>query len=532
MSNEPPEVGRTAHASQPSLRSSTVSTLVVMVSTFVSRLLGFLRIAVIGAVFGASGNADVLNLVFNIPNNLRKLLAEGALSSAFIPVLSREIVRDPAGAKPQLVVRNILALQFVILVPLLILSVVFANPIINTILDFPEPERQALAADLFQYLINYLLLISISAVLVGTLNAHNRFLVPAVTPLFFSIAVIVSILTLHRQLGVFSMAVGVLVGGVLQVAFQAPLFLRLGYGFRLSFRFDSPEFRQIMRQWLPVVATASIFTINQQVSLFFASGLEDGSGSAMTNALTFWQLPFGIFSASITTVLFPRMSREHAQDDIDGLRRSVEYGLRYLFALLIPAALVLGLLGREIIAVALQRGAFEVQYTQLAARVLGGFSIGLFSVAAFTFLQRFFYACGDYKTPLRVAIITLVVDVALALWLKETWLRVVGLSIANSAAFTLGALLLFRGAYRDLNGMALRAFAVTVLKVSVTGIPLTAFILAFLAYSGDWWVHGSTLGNLARLAAVGFPSVLIVVLMYILLRVEFVRTIVSRRRKP
>jgi len=501
-----------------------------MASTSASRLLGFVRIAVIGAVFGASGHADVLNLVFNIPNNLRKLLAEGALSSAFIPVLSQEIVQNPDGPKPRELVRNILALQFVILVPLLALSVVFADPVINTILDFPEIERQKLAADLFRYLIHYLLLISVSAVLVGTLNSHNRFFVPAVTPLFFSIAVIVSILTLHHRLGVFSMAVGVLIGGVLQVSFQTPLFMRLGYDFRLSFQFDDPQFRRIVRRWLPVVATASIFTVNQQVALFFASGLEDGSGSAMTNALTFWQLPFGIFSASITTVLFPRMSREYAQRDIDALRRSVEYGLRYLFALLVPAAVVLGLLGREIIAVALQRGAFEVQYTELAARVLGGYSIGLFSVGAFTFLQRFFYACGDYKTPVRVAIITLVVDVALSLWLKETPLRVVGLSIANSTAFTLGGLLLFRHAYHTVHGIPLRAFGRTVLKTGLTVVALSVFIMVFRTVTGPWWMEGSTFVNLGRLTAVGLPSMAIVGGLYVVFKVEFVRTILSRKR--
>ena len=532
MNGDLPSAELGAPPAGESLRSSTVSTIVVMGSTLATRLLGFARIAVIGAVFGGAGQADVLNLVFNIPNNLRKLLAEGALSSAFIPVLSREIVRDPSGANSRAIVRNLLAFQFLILVPALAAAIVFAAPIINTILDFPEPERQALAAELFRYLINYLLLISVSAVLVGTLNAHNRFFVPAVTPLFFSIAVIVSILTLHRQLGIFSMAVGVLAGGVLQVAFQAPLFFRLGYDFRLSFRFDNPHFRHIVRRWLPVVTAASIFTINQQVALLFASGLEDGSGSAMTNALTFWQLPFGIFSASITTVLFPRMSREHAHNDRPALRRSVAYGLRYLFALLIPAAVVLGLLGREIIAVALQRGAFEPQYTELAARVLAGFSLGLFSVGAYTFLQRFFYACGDYKTPLRVAIITLVVDVGLSLWLKETALRVVGLSIANSAAFTLGAVLLFRRTVLDLDGIALRSFAATALKVAATALPLAGFILAFRTYTGDWWLEGSTLGNLARLAAGGISSVGIVLVMYWVLRVEFVRTLLPRRGKP
>lgn len=515
---------------EPEIHKSTVSTLVVMVSTMASRLLGFLRIAVIGAVFGGSGQADVLNLVFNIPNNLRKLLAEGALSSAFIPVLSSQIVLDPSGRSARQVVRNLVAFQFLILIPVLTVSVIFARPITGFILDFPEVERRMLAAELFRYLIGYVLLISVGAVVMGTLNSHNRFLIPAVTPIFFSIAVISSILLLHRHLGIFSMAVGVLLGGVGQLAFQYPLFRRLGYQLRPSFNFRNDAFLRILKQWLPVVAAASIFAVNQQVSLFFASGLEDGSGSAMTNALVFWQLPFGIFSASITTVLFPRMSRQAAAADSEGLKRTLEYGIRYLLTLLIPSAICLALFGRELIAVALQRGAFEASHTLLASQVLRGYSFGLFSVGLFTFCQRFFYASNDFKTPVRVAFITFVIDVTLSLILKETALRVVGLSVANSVAFSFGALMLVFVARKRLGGLNLRDVVRTSGKIGLTSVPLVLFVRGYLYFTGNWWSIGSSVLNFLRVAGLGIGSVVIILLMYYLLRVELLTNIIRKGR--
>lgn len=513
------------------IRRTTVSTVIVMTATLGSRVLGFVRQAVINAVFGASGEADVLNLVFNIPNNLRKLLAEGALSSAFIPVLSAAVVQDETGEQARGIVGRLLAFQFVILIPTLLLSVIFAGPIVDFILDFPEPGRQDLAADLFQWLVNYLLLISVSAVLMGTINAHQRFLIPAVTPLLFSVCVIAAVLLLHRRLGIHAMAVGVLIGGVAQILFQLPEFRRLGYRFSLSFAFHSAAFRRILRQWMPVVATASIFTVNTQVAMFFASGLADGSGSALTNALTFWQLPFGIFSASITTVLFPRMSRLAAAGDSEGLKSTLQYGFRYLIAVLVPAALVMGLLGEQIIAVAFQRGEFTLANTLMAARVLRGFCVGLLSVGAYNFFQRFFYSVGDYRTPMAVAGLTLFVDVALSLWLKETVLAVAGLSLANSIAFTIGLALFIIRARGHVGALSFAGIGATVLKTTVVAVPVVAMTLGFEQIAGSsWWESGSSGVGFAYLVGIAGVLAIVVLGLYTLLKVEVVSVLLRRRR--
>lgn len=501
-------------------RDNTAATFIVMASTLVSRLLGFVRIAVIGAVFGASGSADVLNLVFNIPNNLRKLLAEGALSSAFIPTLSRGHVEDPSLSRSHALVRQLIGFQLVVLLPVIVFSILSPSTITDVILDFPERERQELAAELFRWFITYLLFISVAAVLMGTLNSHHSFFIPAVAPLLFSLFVIGSILLLHRSLGVFSMVVGVLLGGVGQLFIHVPAVKRLGYSLMPAFSFSTPDFKKVLRQWLPVVSTASVFTINQQVALFFASGLEDGSGSAMTNALVFWQLPFGIFAASITTVLFPAMSRQFALHDRRGLADSIERGVRGLLLLLIPSGAGLIVLGREMIAVALQRGAFSPTATMLAAEVLVYYSFGLFSVAAFTFLQRAFYACDDYRTPLVNAVVTVVLDVLLSLWLKETRLGVSGLAAANSIAFTVGLILYVKPAYRISEGLSIVRIGRVLIPAAagtataVLCVFLVRGVTSALGVSSRWWLDGSSPENLGLFLLHALPAIVVLLGVY------------------
>ncbi len=515
---------------EKSLSSSARSTATVMGITSISRLLGFVRQAAVNAVFGASGNADVLNAVFNIPNNLRKLLAEGALSSAFIPVLSRassDVEARDQGV-PRDIVRNLLTFQYLVLIPLLVLSVFFSGPITRFILDFPELERQELAADLFRWFIHYTLLISVSAVIMGTLNSGGKFTVPAFTPIIFSVCVISSVLLLHSRLGLHSMTVGILAGGLAQVLVQAPGFRRLGFDFRPSFDFSNPYFRQIIRQWLPVVTASSVFAINQQVSLFFASGLESGSSSALANAVIFWQLPQGIFGVSIMTVLFPRMSREAALDDRVALKRTLGFGVRGIVALLVPSAIMLALLGREVVAVAFQRGNFKLADTLRTAEVIGAYCIGMASVSAFNFLQRFFYSYGDFRTPTFTAVGVVVLDVILSLWLKETALRVTGLAVANSVAFTVGALVLLVRTRQVVGGVEVRAILTTLGKTLVAVAPAAGLILISRQVLDNWWQSGSSLLGFAIVAAIGMLCVALVAGGFILLKVEVVSLLVRK----
>lgn len=517
--------------SEVSMRSSARSAAGVMAATLMSRLLGFVKMAVIGSIFGAGARADVLHLVFVIPNNLRKLLAEGALSSAFIPVLSERIVRDADAYAARRLVRSILTLQAVVLLPLIALSVIFSGPVTSVILNFQNAGQAELAASLFRYIIPYLFFVSVAAVLVGTLNSHNRFLVPALAPLAFSICVIGGLVLLSGRLDVYAMAAGVLAGGALQLLLLVPQFKRLGYTFSPSVAFRNPDMQRVMRQWLPVVATASIYTINQQVAVRFASGLEPGSGSAMQNALVFWQLPFGLFSASVTTVLFPRMSREIAAGDTDGMRYTLETGFRYLIALLIPAAVFLALYGRQTISVALQSGAFTAANSLLAGQMLAVYCFGLLSVGAFNFFQRFFYAASNYRVPMYTAIAVLVIDVALSLWLINTPLRVLGLAVAHSVAFTLGLAVMIVLAVRRVGSFDGRRLAGAVGKTAVVSGVLAAYIMLVRALDGNFWLVGRTAATFFAVVAIAAVGAFLVVGLYFLLKVE-VATVFLKRYRP
>jgi putative peptidoglycan lipid II flippase len=512
-------------------RRSTVNTVIVMVCTAASRLFGYVRQALFNYYFGGSGAADAMNAVFNIPNNLRKLFAEGAFSSAFIPVLSSTITEDPEGARSRQLVRVLMAFLIVVLLPLVALSIAFPRVFVVGLLSFTDPSKILVGAQLMRWMFNYILLVSLSALVMAVLNTHGKFTIPALSPLFFTLATVLSLLFFHGRLGILAMGIGVFVGGVLQLLCQIPALRRQGYRFLPSFRFRNPDFVRTAKLWVPYVASASIVTINQFVAQFFASGLEDGSVSAITNSVMFLQIPIGIFTTSVATVTFPKMSRQAAEGDRQGLKSTVEYGIQFLLVLLIPSAILLALFGREIIAAAVQRGKFTPAETLMAAHALTGYAAGLVSMGIYTFLQKLFNSYKSFVVPLVSAGVIAAVDIALSLVLKETPLRVSGLAYANSIAFTVGMVLLIVLARRRLGGIGIRPILVSIGKSLLGSLPMAALLAAFLWWKPDLWVHGGRLGATAQIAGVAALGVLLTVLMYILLRVPYVADLLRRRRK-
>jgi putative peptidoglycan lipid II flippase len=516
---------------EESLKKQAVTSIILMGCTMTTRILGFIRNAVIAAIFGTTVSADIINAVFNIPNNFRKLLAEGALSAAFIPVLSETLVTRPDSSAARRLVRNIMSLQILILVPLLIVFTVFSRPIIGVLLNFSQPEALELSSGLFRWVSHYLFFVSLGAILMAVLNTHGIFVTPALTPLLFSVAVIGSILLFHKSLGIYSMAVGVLSGGFMQVAFQWPLFRRRGYRFVPDFGFDNDDVKKVLKLWLPVVATSSIFAVNQQIALRFASGLEGGSISHLVYALPIFQLPFGVFSASVTTVLFPRMSRQVASGSWPELGETVRYGLRFLILLLVPAAVFFIIMGQPLVQIVYQRGAFSPQSTVLTARTLAGYSYGLLSVGMFTFMQRFFYACKDYRTPFWIAVVVTLSDIFLSLWLKETPLRVVGLAIANSAAFSLGLPLMVLFARQKLGRIGGRDLLGTATRTIIAVAPPALMLVLYRAKIGAFQTAALSFAKALGLIGGLLGFVALVLLLYYLSGEGIVRELVRKRWK-
>ena len=472
-------------------RRRGLSTISLMICTLVSRLLGYVKIAIISSVFGATGMADVLNAAFTVPNNLRKLTAEGALSSSFIPVLAGSIANKEDPAVTRNIVRNLLGLQFVLIVPICIVCIIYADSLATKVFfSFRDPELQVLAVSLLRWFISYTLLISVSAVLLAVLNVHNYFTVPALTPILFSISVIISILCLHRYMGVYSMVVGVLAGGLLQVLFQCPLFKKLGYDFRPSFDFKDKKFLGILLNWFPVAATSSIFFINQQISIRFASGLETGSSSAISYALVFFQFPYGMFANSITSVLFPQMSKEGATGQHKELADTFTSGVIALMGLLIPSSVIMYFLGYDIISIGLQRGSFDVNGTALTAFVLQGYVWGLLGTSTFSLIQKYYYSLNNYRKPIIFALLCAVIDVCLSLWLKETPLRAAGLAWANTISLTLGSLIMLADIRLHSKAISIRRILRQLIKIVAAVCAGLLPVYGYLHFFGTWWQGG------------------------------------------
>ncbi len=517
---------------ETSRKESLASTYIVMFCTLGTRILGFVREALVNAIFGAGSEADVLRTVFRIPNNMRKLLAEGALSSAFIPELSRQLIEDESGDKARKLTASIMGLLLLIVIPLTLLFIIFPGAAINLLTRFDDPDQTALAVNLLPYLITYILFVSISALLMGVLNSHNRFFVPAATPFLFSVAVISSILLFHKSLGIFAMAVGVIAGGIGQILFQVGTFRKLGYSLKPSLDFSSPEFRRVMKKWGPILLTSSIFSVNQFIAGYFATMLPEGSVSALDNAIVFWQLPFGLFVNSIITVTYPKMSRQAAKGEYDGLRETLYYGWNGLMALLIPSAAGLMLLGAPVISVAMQRGAFEAANTILASRVLFAYGTGLLFVGAYNYTQRVYYALGDYKTPIMASLIVVSIDILFTVLFLFLWHRgVEGLAYANSLAYLTGIIFYIFFLARRIPLKGGISLAKSAGKIVVSLVPALLWVLLLNRFMGsDWWMGGSSLAALGKLLLYGAGFVLIVLVCYTLTGVEFL-SIIRRGKK-
>ncbi len=487
--------------------SSRRASLMVMVATLGSRLLGFVRSAVIATVFGASGQADALNLAFTVPNNLRKLLAEGALSSAFIPVLSAARSGDHSGSRARSFFRGLLGVQMLVLLPLTALILLAPRATASVFFSFPDASLQREVSDLLQGMVIYLPLVSISAILMATLQVHRRFLVPSLTPLVFSIAVIASVATLSSTLGPWSMVLGVLVGGLLQVAVQVPGVLRAGYSLIPSLPRGNADLRTAMRRWLPVLFSASLFTIAQQVAIRIASGLPAGSGSALSYGIVFYQLPFGVFSASIATVFFPTFAERGARGDLAGLARSASIASETLLALLLPSAVLLMVLAEPMVMVTLQGGQFTREASELTAQVLFWYALGLVGAGWFNLLQRVSYARADYRSPLWVAVAVVTLNIGLSLLLVEVTQSVIGLPLANSISFTAGAILLLVVQHRTLGSLLQKAQLRAILGIVLASAAIGIYLELGRRLLVPLYQQGRSVGSFAAVGLLGLAGI-------------------------
>ena len=421
---------------------------IVSLMTMISRVFGLIRDMVIAYFFGAGAGADVFFLAFRIPNLFRRLFAEGAFSQAFVPVLSEYKEKHSRDEVKQLV-DNVSGTLGVNLVLITLVGVVGAELIISVFaagfVYHDSVEKLALATEMLRITFPYLLLISMTAFSGAILNTFGRFAAPAFTPVLLNLSLILCAVYLRPQLDVPVMALawGVLIAGVAQLTFQLPFLASEHLLPRPKVNFKDEGVRQILTLMLPALFGVSVGQINLLLDTVLASFLETGSLSWLYYSDRLLELPLALFGITIATVILPSLSREHANESAEEFSETLNWAMRLVFLLGIPASAALIFLAEPLIATLFYQGEMTERDVSMASLSLMAYAAGLLGHMLVKVLAPGFFSRQDTSTPVRYGVVALVANMVLNLML--VWhFKHAGLALATSlSAFINAGLLLF-----------------------------------------------------------------------------------------
>ncbi|MCP5417897.1 MAG: murein biosynthesis integral membrane protein MurJ [Chromatiaceae bacterium] len=420
-------------------------------NTMVSRVLGFIRDLVFAHLFGASAATDAFFVAFKIPNFLRRLFAEGAFSVAFVPVLT-EYKEKRGFSELKLFVDHVAGTLGVVVLAVTLLGVIGAPYLILVFAPgfIHETEKLLLASDMLRLTFPYLFFISLTALAGGILNAHNRFGVPAFTPVLLNLSMIACALWLSPllQRPVVALAWGVLFAGIAQLLFQGPFLLQLKLLPRFRFAPKDAGVRRIGRLMLPALFGVSVTQINLLLDTLIASFLISGSISWLYYSDRLMEFPLGVLGVALGTVILPSLSRTHALESSEGFSQTIDWALRWALLLGMPAAVGLFVLSGPIISTLFQSKVFTAEDVALAQRSLMAYSLGLVSFILIKVLAPGYYARQDTRTPVRIAVIAMAANMGLNIILVFP-LAHAGLALATTLSASLNAYLLWRGLCRQ-----------------------------------------------------------------------------------
>ena len=453
----------------------------VMALFVVSRVFGLVREMVVGALFGTSAAYDAYQAAARIPEMIFLVVAGGALGSAFIPAFADHMAKeDYAGAWR--LASAIVNLALIVLTVTAGLTAVFAPALVRTVIapGF-DPPQQALTARLLRLMLLSPIIFGVSGIVMGALNAHQHFLLPALAPSVYNLSIIGGALLLGPRLGVMGMAVGVVVGAALHLLVQVPGLMRYGARYIPTLGLDDPSVREVGRLMAPRVLGTAIIQLNFVVNNSLASMMGEGAVSAINYAWLLMMLPQGVFAQAVGTAAFPTFAEQVARGGRDEMRSTLVATLRAVFFLSIPATVGLLVLGRPLVGLLFERGAFEAGSTEAVTWALAFYALGLVGYAGLEIVARAFYALHDTLTPVWVGGLAMGLNVALSLTLPGVfglvgWPHHAGLALANSVAILLELVALLVLMQRRMNGLegrrTLTAFAKSGLAALAMGVVL------------------------------------------------------------
>ncbi len=488
-------------------RRITKATGLMGVATGLSRVAGLIRDMLVANIFGAGFVTDAFFMAFTIPNLLRRFFAEGSLTAAFVPTFS-DVYHKQGEEEARRVASICFTLLFLIMVVVTVVGV-FASPVIVRLIGYgfeDIPGKLALTDTLNRLMFPYIFFVSLLALVTGILNVRGHYFLPSFSPVLLNLSMIgcAYFLSPRFEEPILALAVGVLLGGLLQLLLQFPLLLRFGYFFKPSFYFNHPAVRQISRLMLPGIAGVAIYQINVVVTRLLASFLPEGSVSYLYYGQRLFEFPQGIIIASLAQAVLPAMSRQMAEDDLDGFKESLHFSFELLLLLILPATIGLMLCAVPVYSVFFMGGEFAYNAVSQSGIALMAYAPGLLCVGLSRVIVPAFYAMKDTKTPVWVSFWTLVANAGLGLVLMQYWAHV-GLAVALTLASLFNAAVLLWLLRKRIGVLQLGLLTQSLAKI-LPAVAIMASVVWAVLQAGDWANGSSRFGNFLVLAAAVFSG--------------------------
>jgi putative peptidoglycan lipid II flippase len=497
-----------AHSPSPPPPGLARSAASAGAATLTSRILGVVREQVLAALFGAGNAMDAYNVAYRIPNLMRDLFAEGAMSSAFVPTFTRHLTSEGKASAWRLS-NNVINALLVITGTLVVLVIVFAEPLVGLFAGAYRsiPGKLELTVLLTRVMLPFLMFVAVAAAVMGMLNSLHRFFIPALSPAMYNVATIacafllVPVMPAAGLPAIAGIAIGSLLGGVAQLALQWPALRREGFRYRPALDWRDESLRRVLVLMGPGTIGLAATQVNVFVNTVLATGEGTGAVSWLNYAFRLMYLPIGLFGVSIATATLPAVSRHAAQEDESAARRTIADGLSLMLMLNVPATIGLMLLATPIVRVIFERNAFTAADTLATAAALQLYAVGLLGYSVVRIASPVFYALGENLTPVKVSIVTVLVNAALNLTLVRVFgYRGLALGTSIAALFNAAMLMfLLRRRLRGLDGRrVLSSFARIVIASTLMGGATVATDRAL----GAWLPGDGLIAQIVRLAIV------------------------------
>ncbi|MGK2889200.1 MAG: murein biosynthesis integral membrane protein MurJ [Candidatus Malihini olakiniferum] len=471
--------------------------------TMLSRVLGFIRDAIVARVFGVGMATDAFFVAFKLPNLLRRVFAEGAFSQALIPILAE--YKSQQGDEATRTFLAYVSGMLTLVLALVTVAGIIAAPwvIMMTAPGFAAtPDRFALTSALLRITFPYILLISLTSMVGSVLNIWNRFSVPAFAPTFLNISMIGFALfaTSYFDPPVLALAWAVLVGGVLQLVYQLPHLKKIGMLVLPHFKWCHPGVGRVMKLMVPAILGVSVSQISLIINTIFASFLNEGAVSWMYYADRLMEFPSGVLGVALGTILLPSLVTSVASGDQEAYSHLIDWGLRLCFLLALPSALALGILSKPLIVALFQYGKFSTLDALMTQRALIAYAIGLVGLIVVKVLVPGFYSRQDIKTPVKIALVTLALTQVMNLIFIGP-LQHAGLALSIGLASCLNAGLLYWQLRKQQLFQPRPGWGSFLVKLMVAVLTMSVVLIALL-----WWMPAKDIGGMtiriSRLMAV------------------------------